>query len=213
MEGAAPIYEATQKWDSEQQILTNQWTFQPIPSGVDKSIGSEHGPANKIQGQQSLSWQSLVGGITTALQEVKFTVEGGSSNTENRPAFTPDYFDGNVFWTVTSKDLPEELMALLFGGGSDFKFSDRIPANELTVPAEICWDKELFSVDFNLLHKRGGDIVVSSRCDDGWWLKEQYMLRMKDQLKNNRFTAELLDWANSYTTKPTKTYTLEFTTK
>ncbi|MET4693451.1 hypothetical protein [Endozoicomonas lisbonensis] len=214
VEDENPILTARLQWNNKLETLAGEWTFSPIRNGVDESIDSDHGPDKKVYVKQTLVHQDSVKGIRGAYQTTQVEGAGVPGRIEKNPVFTPDFFS-DISWSVVSKDLPAELMKLLFNGGTQFRFIDRIPAKELQPPANICWDQDIFSVDFNTLNYRGGDMIVSIRCGDGWWLRDQYMLRIKEPLdQTGHFTAELMTWkkgGNSFIDSPAEKYNLTFT--
>ncbi|CAE6905746.1 hypothetical protein [Vibrio sp. B1FLJ16] len=203
--------------DKETGSVTAETTFEPISDSDAHNLTPEMGPVQAVTVNTAIEQLDAVNGIVPGNQTITVNDEQSTS-----PAFTDGYFKSS--WNVTSSDLPDTLMSLLFAGGNDFTFQSSRNINDDNLNGSMCWDKDVDRVDMDLMYLNAGDLVLTVYCDGNWVNNEdsgtgsshpsQYLLKMTKQLEDTgTFTATLNSWnygENIFFDDPT-IYTLEFT--
>ncbi|WP_353498474.1 hypothetical protein [Vibrio sp. CB1-14] len=201
-------------------VLTAQTTFKPITPVADiHSLEASFGPTQIMNVEASVDPVTAVHGINRTTQSIK---ANGTEFSNTVPAFTEGYYGST--WNVTSSDLPENLMELLFNGGSNFEFAESTNINSSALNRIMCWDHDVDRVDMDLMYLNAGDLILTVYCNGNWMNNEnegslsespsQYLLKMTTQLdENGNFSATLNHWKygeNIFLDMP-NSYTLEFT--
>lgn len=215
-----PVVTVKQTWDKSRKVMTAETKFFPITPDTNHALTADLGPKTTVSVDTSVQYSGKVQGLDTAEQTVQVDEQAHLSS---KPAFSKSYFNETVKWTVTSSNLPSELMSLLFNNGNNFTFSESTVADYTALNKSFCGGKNINSVAMDLTHNIGGDIVSTAFCGDGSVdsqfgasksMPGQYLLRMTDQLNTDGiFKADLLMWKqgeNIYTDTP-DAYQLEFT--